>query len=97
MIMKILKKVVVEKRGRRKRNPCPMRLWSILPLLFDFTIGFWNCSDWLVFHYLHLLHILKILPSPHRGPIHPATHCPGGRQVPSTLSQFWYKQLEHVW
>jgi hypothetical protein len=27
--MKILKKRgVVEKRGRRKRNPCPMRLWS---------------------------------------------------------------------
>jgi hypothetical protein len=27
MIMKILKKGgVVEKRGRRKRNPCPMRL-----------------------------------------------------------------------
>ena len=27
--MKILKKGgVVEKRGRRKRNPCPMRLWS---------------------------------------------------------------------
>jgi hypothetical protein len=26
--MKILKKGgVVEKRGRRKRNPCPMRLW----------------------------------------------------------------------
>jgi hypothetical protein len=24
--MKILKKGVVEKRGRRKRNPCPMRL-----------------------------------------------------------------------
>jgi hypothetical protein len=29
MIMKILKKGgVVEKRGRRKRNPCPMRLWK---------------------------------------------------------------------
>ena len=28
--MKILKKGgVVEKRGRRKRNPCPMRLWTI--------------------------------------------------------------------
>jgi hypothetical protein len=28
--MKILKKGggVVEKRGRRKRNPCPMRLWT---------------------------------------------------------------------
>jgi hypothetical protein len=20
---------VIEKRGRRKRNPCPMRLWSL--------------------------------------------------------------------
>jgi hypothetical protein len=28
--MKILKKGgVVEKRGRRKRNPCPMRLWIV--------------------------------------------------------------------
>jgi hypothetical protein len=30
MYMKILKKGgVVEKRGRRKRNPCPMRLWKL--------------------------------------------------------------------
>jgi hypothetical protein len=32
MYMNILKKRggVVEKRGRRKRNPCPMRLWLII-------------------------------------------------------------------
>jgi hypothetical protein len=31
--MKILKKGgVVEKRGRRKRNPCPMRLWYSLQI-----------------------------------------------------------------
>ena len=29
-IWKFLKRGVVEKRGRRKRNPCPMRLWYIV-------------------------------------------------------------------
>jgi hypothetical protein len=33
--MKILKKGgEVEKRGRRKRNPCPMRLWIIIQINF---------------------------------------------------------------
>ena len=39
--MKILKKGgVVEKRGRRKRNPCPMRLWSYVSCLLRHFILF---------------------------------------------------------
>jgi hypothetical protein len=38
--MKILKKRgVVEKRGRRDRNPCPMRLWF---LLFPLSQDLWG-------------------------------------------------------